>query len=77
MDVALQARRGAGSPASEAPGTTAVQDVVVSKRALEVDAHRASICMSVEGTCKVEFGVCELSSGTQGARCRCVCLGPL
>ena len=65
------------SAESDGPGSTAVQDVVVSKRALEVDAHRASICMSVEGTCKVEFGVCELSSGTQGERCRCVCLGPL
>ena len=30
-----------------APDTTAVQDVVVLTRALEVDAHRASICMSV------------------------------
>ena len=47
VDIALQVRRGAGSPAYEASGTTAVQDVVVSKRALEVDAHRASICMSV------------------------------
>ena len=28
-----------------APGTVAVQDVVVLTRAFEVDAHRASICM--------------------------------
>ena len=38
-EIALQLRRGAKSPADEAPGTAAVQDVVVVKRALEVDAH--------------------------------------
>ena len=37
--IALQARHGAESPADEAPDTAAVQDVVVMKRALEVDAH--------------------------------------
>ena len=47
LNIALQARHGAKSPADEAPDTTAVQDVVVLTRALEVDAHRASICMSV------------------------------
>ena len=39
VNIALQARHGAESPADEAPGTAAVQDVVVMKRALEVDAH--------------------------------------
>ena len=38
-EIELQFRRGAESPVDEAPGTAAVQDVVVVKRELEVDAH--------------------------------------
>ena len=47
-EIALLLRRGAESPVNEAPGTAAVQGVVEGKRELEVYAHRASICMSVE-----------------------------
>ena len=45
VDIALLAEYGVESPASEAPDATAVQDVVVMTRALEVDVRRASICM--------------------------------
>ena len=38
-EIKLQLRLGVESPVDEAPGTAAVQDVVVVERELEVDAH--------------------------------------